>query len=139
MNPSFECAVTASFLRSGRVLSNASNCAALIAAAGTLLTHTLAARLSFAASFLCWPLACYFSLRVAIDASLFRDLGGAAADGGAALDDLLRTWGLARGKGGRTIAERGRGALKLWHRLIASVAAQLAAMVAGILIQAWVA
>jgi hypothetical protein len=139
MKPEFECAVTASFLRSGRVLSNCSNSAALIAAAGVFLAHAFAERLVFAASLLCWPVACYFGLRVAIDASVFRELAQQTADGGQALDALLRTWGLASKKPpDRTIAERSRGALKLWKRLIAVAAVQLATLAAGIMIQAWV-
>jgi hypothetical protein len=138
MKPEFECAVTASFLRSGRVLSNCSNSAALIAAAGLFLAHASAERLVFAASLLCWPVACYFGLRVAIDASLFRELAQQTADGGQALDALLRTWGLAGKLPDRTIAERSRGALRLWKRLIAVAAVQMATLAAGIMIQAWV-
>jgi hypothetical protein len=138
MKPEFECAVTASFLRSGRVLSNCSNSAALIAAAGVFLAHASAERRIFATSLLCWPVACYFSLRVAIDASLFRELGREPADGGQALDALLGAWGLAGKLPHRTIAERSRGALKLWKRLIAVAAVQLATLAAAIMIQAWV-
>ncbi len=45
--------------------------------------------------------------------------------------------GLANPKPGRTVAERSRGALRLWRRQMAAVAVQLAAMAAGLLAQAW--
>jgi hypothetical protein len=137
MKPDFECAIAASFLSSGRVLANIANCAALIAAAGSLLAHTLSARLLFATSLLCWPVACYFGLRVSIDARLFRELARAPDEGGQSLDDLLRAWGLGNAKSGRSLADRSRGALRLWKRLIAAVAVQLLVLSAGVLIQGW--
>ena len=135
MKPESECVVTASLLRSDRVLANASNCAAVMAALGLLLSHSEAARLLFAASILCWPVAVYLGVRVAIDASLFRDLAGELADGGQALDKLLRDRGLLRARPERTLAERSRGAIKIWKRMIAIVAVQLAVVVAAIVIQ----
>ena len=123
MKPEFECAFTASFLSSGHVLSNVSNCAALMAAAGILFTHT---RLLFAGSLLCWPLACYLAVRVAIDASLFQELAGAPADAGRELDEMLRV------PKERTISERSRGALQLWKYLILAVAVQLAILAAAL-------
>jgi len=102
MTPEWECVVTASFLRSGRVLSNVSNCGALIAGVGMLLAHAAAGRLLFAASIGCWPVACYFGLRVAIDAALFQELAGGPADGWHALDELLFT----RASRGRAENER---------------------------------
>ncbi len=137
MKPEFECAVAAGFLRSGQVLSNCANCAALIAAGGALLAHAPAARLLFTTSVLCWPAGCYFAMRVAIDARLFCELGREGAEGGQALDEVLHAWGLANPKPGRTVAERSRGALRLWRRQMAAVAVQLAAMAAGLLALAW--
>jgi len=137
MKPEFEFAVAAGFLRSGHALANCANCAALIAAAGALLAHAAAARLLFTASVLWWPAACYFGMRVAIDARLFRELGREGAEGGQALDELLRAWGLSNAEPGRSMAERSRGALRLWRRQMAAVAVQLAAMAAGLLVQAW--
>ncbi len=135
MKPEFECMVTASFLRSGRVLCNASNCAAVIAGVGILLAHAVAGRLLFAVSVFCWPIACYLGMRVAIDAALFRDLAGDPADGGHALDELLRAQGLLRARPERTTAERSRGGLRLWILLIVIVAIQLATLVAAMMIQ----
>ncbi len=138
MKPQFECAVAAGFLRSGGILLNASHCAALMAAAGALLAHALTARMLFAASILCWPAAGYFGLRVSIDARLFRELGRAPEEGGAALDELRRAWGMGGGKAGRSIGERSGGALRLWKRLAAAVGTQVALTAAAILIQAWI-
>jgi hypothetical protein len=123
MKPDFECGVTASFLSSGQLLCNASNCAAIIAAAGMFLTH---ARLWFAGSILCWPVACYLGIRVAIDASLFRELAVAPLDRGSELDEALRV------PPGRTISERSRGALRLWKGLIAAVVVQLSILAAAL-------
>ena len=136
MKPESECVVTASLLRSGQVLANASNCAAVMAAVGLLLSHVEAARLLFAASVLCWPMAVYLGVRVAIDASMFRDLSGELADGGQALDKLLRDRGLSRARPERTLAERSRAAIKIWKRMIVIVAVQLAIVAAAGVIQA---
>jgi hypothetical protein len=136
MKPESECVVTASLLRSGRVLASAGNCAAVMAAVGLLLSHAEAARLLFAASILCWPLAVYLGVRVAIDASLFRGLAGELAEGGQALDKLLRDRGLMRAKPERTLTERSRGAVRIWKRMIVIVAVQLTIVAAAVVIQA---
>ncbi len=137
LKPETECALAASFLRSGPMLANCSNCAALIAAAGAFVAHTLAARLAFAVSVLAWPVACYFGLRVAVDANLFADLARDPDANMQALDEALRAWGLAGGPSGRSIADRCKGAMRMWHRLIAAVSIQLTALVAGIIVEAW--
>ena len=136
MKPESECVVTASLLRSGQVLANAGNCAAVMAAVGLLLSHVEAARLLFAASILCWPMAVYLGVRVAIDASLFRDLAGELADGGQTLDKLLRDRGLMRARPERTLAERSRAAIRVWKHMIVIVAVQLAIVAAAVVIQA---
>jgi hypothetical protein len=138
MNPRFECGVTASFLSSGTSLAIASHCAALIGAVGVLLAHTIAARAVFVAPVLCWPGACYFALRVSIDASLFKELALVPDEGGPALDELLRRHGFAGAPLDRTITERSAGALKLWKRLIAVTAIQIVASLAAIMIEAFV-
>ena len=137
MKPQLECSLTAGFLRSGRLLANASNCAALIAAGGLfLLTRQLPARVAFAASLLCWPAACYCGLRVSIDARLFRELGRQPEEGAESLDGLLSAWGMGGGQPGRSIAGRAGGAIRWWRRLAAAVAVQLAAMAVGAIFQA---
>lgn len=72
MTLEFDGKVTASFLRSGQVVSNASNCAAVIAGVGLLLGRPGAGRVWFAASAVLWLVAVYLGLRVSIDAGLFR-------------------------------------------------------------------
>ena len=137
MNARFECGVTASLLSSGASLTTASNCAAVIGAVGSLLAHSTAARMIFLAPVLCWPAGCYFSVRVAIDASLFRELALADQDSGAALDELLRSRGLARERPNRTIGDRSQGAVKLWKRLIAITGLQIVASLAATIVEVW--
>jgi hypothetical protein len=84
-----------------------------------------------------WPAACYFGVRVAIDASLFRELALAGEDNGPALDELLRRRGLARGTPDRTISDRSHGAVKLWKRLIAITAIQVVTSVAAVIFEVW--
>lgn len=125
MKPEVECGLTASFLRSGRVLSNFSHFVALIAAGAILQNHT---RLWFAGSFLCWPIACYFSVRVAIDESLFRELAASPVDAARALDEVL-----SRAPGQRTVSDRSRGALRLWKFLISAVVLQFLLLAVALL------
>jgi hypothetical protein len=137
MNSRFECGATASLLSSGTSLTTASNCAAMVGAAGILLAHSSTARAILVAPVLFWPLACYFSLRVAIDASLFRELALADQDNATALDELLQQRGLARGRPGWTISDCSRGAVKLWKRLIAITGIQVATSVAAVIVAVW--
>ncbi len=135
MNPTFESGVTASLLNSGTSLTTASNCSAVIGAAGVLLGHSATAHAIFVVPVLFWPLACYFSIRVSIDASLFRELAAAGQDNGPALDELLRRLGLARKRSDRTVSDRSQGAMKLWRRLIAITGIQVATSVTAIVIE----
>lgn len=137
MKPELDGKVTARFLRAGRVVSNASNCAALIAGAGLLLGRPGAGRLFFAASAVLWLAAVYLGLRVAIDAGLFRDLAEAPEEGGRALDEWLRSRGLGQPARERSMEERSRGALRLWIRLLVVVVVQMAALAAGLVLNAW--
>ena len=137
MNPRFECAATASLLSSGASLTTATNCAAVVGAAGILLAHSATARAILVAPVLFWPVACYFDLRVAIDASLFKELALADQDNGPALDELLRRGGLTRGRPDRTISDRSQGAVKLWRRLIAIAGIQVATSVAAVIVEVW--
>lgn len=137
MKPELDGKVTASFLRAGRVVSNASNCAALIVGAGLLLGRPGAGRLFFAASAVLWLVAVYLGLRVAIDAGLFRDLAETPEDGGRALDEWLSSRGLGQPARERSMEERSRGALRLWIRLLVVVAVQMAALVVGLVLNAW--
>jgi hypothetical protein len=125
MKPELECGITASFLDSGKLLMNAAHCAALIAGGGMLLSDR---RLLFACSLICWPLVCYLGIRVAIDASLFRELANAPEEAVRALDEMLRV------PRARTFSQRSRGALRLWKRLIAAVAIQFAILAVALTI-----
>lgn len=136
MKPELECGLTASFLGSGRILSNVSNCAALIAGAGIFLAHQAGERLLYAVSILCWLIASYLGVRVAIDASLFRELAENPVEGGDTIDEFLRTRGLLRVKPARPLTERSHSALRLWTRMIVIVAVQLAISMAALIMQA---
>jgi hypothetical protein len=136
VKPEFDCGVIASVLDSGRSVAQAGHAAAVVAGLGVMLAHSSIARLIFAASILCWPAACYLAVRTRLDASLFRAIAGDPAEGSRRMDELLRSWGLIRAPKERTLDERMRGALALWRRQQVVFAIQLAALVAGILIQA---
>jgi len=131
MKRDFECAATASFLKSGSVLVGTSHCAAVIAAVAILLGDG-AARWCCAASWVCWPLACYLGLRVAFDASLFAKMD---EHSGAALDEVLVRWGMKKQAIDRSIAERSLGARRLWNRLAMTVGLQVAWLAIGLAMQ----
>ncbi|MGJ5816338.1 hypothetical protein [Paludibaculum fermentans] len=137
MKPELDGKLTASFLRSGRVVLNASNCAAVITGAGLLLGRPGAGRVWFAVSAVSWLAALYFGLRVAIDEGLFRALVEEPEESGRGLDEWLGSRGLGQPVRARSMEERSRGALRLWMRLLIAVGVQLAAMAAGLLLQAW--
>ena len=132
MRVGFESGVIASFLGSGRVLAGASHCAALIGAGGTLFARSAVAPLILAVPVLCWPAACYFGLRVTIDAALFDRLALEEEGSGEALDAMLRSCGLRKETPARSFSDRRQGALRLWKRQAAIVGIQIAAVVAGI-------
>jgi hypothetical protein len=77
MNAELDSRVTASFLESGQ-LANASHAAAVVAGFGAVAAHSAVAGFLFSSSMLCWLCECWFAVRVAIDASLFRRLAGGA-------------------------------------------------------------
>jgi hypothetical protein len=131
MKPDFECAATASFLGSGRVLVGASHCAAAIAGLASVLGDG-AGRWWYLGSWACWPLACYLGLRVAIDASLFEKMD---EQSGAALDEVLDRWGMRKQTKDRSIADRSLGARRLWKRLAMIVALQITVLAAGLVVQ----
>jgi hypothetical protein len=133
----FECRVTASFLESGRILANAGNCAAAGGVLGILLAHTLPARIVLASSMLCWPAVCYLAVRVAIDASLFRELS--REQDGDALDEVLRADGLRKKSQPplqpRSLAARRGGALRLWKRLMMVLTVQVAMLLGALIVE----
>jgi len=132
VKPDFECSVTASLLESGRVLASAGHAGAVIAGIGIAFARAPGVRMVFAASILCWLVECWLAVRVAIDASLFRDLALEPEDGGKKLDALLMGWGFGRNLKERSIADRSRGALALWRMQVAVLAIELTVVAAGV-------
>ena len=130
MDGDFDCKVTASFLDSGRVLANAAHAGAILAGLGCFISLAIAARAFFLISILFWFAGCWFAVRVAIDASLFRALTG--SEDLQKLDALLSRWRLVKQPKDRGIEDRSRGALRLWRRQATVLTLQLSALLAGI-------
>jgi hypothetical protein len=149
MSYDISCGLTASFLDSGRILANAGNAAAVVAGIGCIIAGPSCGRWVLAGSLLVWFVECWFAVRVAIDSSLLRVLAADPEEAGRQLDDLrsrpgagpLRPdtapsrpdaapFGTATVRE-RPIADRTRGAMKLWRKQIAALAIQLAALTAG--------
>jgi len=124
--------VAAGFLDSGRVLANAAHAAGAVAAIACLSRPHGLERLAIVASLLCWPVSCYFALRVAIDASLFRALAGDSEDGASHLDELLVRMRLRRRVVERSPMDRVNGALRLWRCQIVMLALQISPLILGL-------
>jgi hypothetical protein len=135
LSQNFDCEATASMLDSGRVLALASQAAALIAAISPW--NTLAHRLLFAVALVLWPLACWLAIRVAIDASLFRAMARDPEASARSLDTFLTAHGLAPAPSGRPLADRCRGALRLWRRLMFVAGLQMILVVSALLSNLW--
>lgn len=113
--------VVAGFLESGSNLALTSHAAALIAGFGAMVDLDDLSKLLCAVSLLCWLLSCWFSFRVAMDASLFRHLAGGGSDAFQRLDELLSNWGCRPRSKDRTIADRTRGPISLWRMEIGAL------------------
>ena len=124
MRAKFDCEVMAGLLESGRVLSHVANAAAIIAGIGGASILTV---VSLAA----WPIGSWYAVRVAIDRSLFRTLAANPEEGVEWLDSLLLDWKLVKVAGSRNIADRSRGALRLWRMQAAALVVQLATLAAA--------
>ena len=135
MRAGFDCEVTAGFLQSGRTLSNVANSAAIIAGIGCWWSHGLTGVL-LCVSLATWLVESWFGIRVAIDGSLFRTLAQNDGDGAEWLDSLLVDWKLIDMAQSRSMADRTRGALRLWRMQSAALAVQLAALAASLLVRA---
>jgi len=125
MSRNIGCAVTSSFLDSGRSIANAANAGAIVAGLGCLWDGRATSRSTLFASVIFWLIECWFAVRVSIDASLFRVLAEDDEEGAQRLDAILD-------RPGRPIEDRTRGALTLWRKQIAAFALQLATLAAGI-------
>ena len=119
-----DCAATAGVLDSGKMLAYASQAAAVAAALGSgVLPY---ARYVFGLSLWCWAVSCWFPVRVAIDASLFRAMAEEPAAGMRRLDELLNAWGFAPESAGRGFEERCGGAVRLWKLQAVSIVLTMA-------------
>ena len=125
MNPN----IAASFLRSGRTLANAANAAAVVAGVACFISNPAYTRILLAGSILLWFVECYYAMRVAIDASLFRAMSVDADAVARDLDAFLKR------SAGRPLQDRTRGALELWRRQIAALVVQLATLFAAIVLR----
>jgi hypothetical protein len=136
MNASLDDRITLSILESGQMLAWASHAAALVAGIGTAAAHSTVPRLVFGGTLLCWLVECWFAVRVAIDAALFRHLASEGDDRWRRLDELMDKWGLRRTNESRSTAERTRAAIGLWRRQAAALTVQLVMLIAAVLLQA---
>jgi hypothetical protein len=110
---SFDCRATAAFLRSGGAVAAAGHMAALM----TIVLKPDAWAIAI------WAVALYFGVRVRIDAEFFDILATYPVRH---LDNWLSTTGLRKGGAVRSIADRRRGAMRLWGGLLCSVVVQIA-------------
>src|SRR3989442_6302639 len=92
-------------------------------------------RAMFDGSLVWWLVECWFAVRVAIDASLFRHLAGEREDRWRRLDELVASWGLGKTAQGRSAADRSRGAMALWRMQAITLTIQLVLLIAAVLLQ----
>jgi hypothetical protein len=78
---------------------------------------------------MCWLAGCYLAARVAIDASLFRQLADDPSERCRDLDEWLHR------DTERTLTDRTRGALALWRWQVAVAVVQLMALAAALLLR----
>jgi len=125
----FDAQATASVLRAGGRVALASNAAAVL----TLLPLSKGGTAAWIAggSLLFWCAVVYLAVRVAMDARFFELLADERdAD---ELDAWLDSAGLKKRGAPRTMADRRRGALRLWLALTMVAAAQIGLIVVSIL------
>jgi len=125
---SFECLATAAVLRSGGSVALAGHTAAVMSAL-RIGKDPLASWIALG-SLLVWCFVAYLAVRVRIDAKLFELLATYPAE---QLDAYLASSGLKKTSPARTIAERRRGALRLWRALVLAVVAQISLLMLAIL------
>jgi hypothetical protein len=126
----FDCRATAAVLRSGSSMALVGHVAAVMSVL-SIGNGGLAAWIE-CGSMLAWCAVVYLAVRVKIDVLFFELL--AEDDRGGQLDGWLDATGLRKNVGPRTIEERRRGALRLWRRLAAAVATQIALMLTGLIL-----
>lgn len=136
MSAQLDSNLTASFLESGRTLAGLGNAAAVIAGLGSIAGHSKFGRLLFACSMFCWLAGCWFTVRVRIDAALFRQLAAEPESGWQRLDALLTAWGFLRTPIERSVEDRTRGAIALWRKQAFTLAIHLASLIVALLWEA---
>lgn len=117
---SFDCLATAALLRSTAPLIHASHAAALAA-----FLQFRSAPCLFAASLAAWCAVVALAVRLHFDAAAFDLIAGDPQKAAEHFDRFLVSAGLRRPSPPRPIAERCRGALRLWRMLLAAIALQL--------------
>jgi len=124
---SFDARATAAVLRSGSNIAMAGHVAAVL----SLLPISKGGLMAWIGlgSLLVWSAGVYLSIRVKIDAGFFELLAEHPAE---RLDRFLEATGLRRPLVSRTLADRRRGALRLWRALVFAVTAQIALVLAAI-------
>jgi hypothetical protein len=125
---SFDCRATAAVLRSGVNVTLAGQIAAVMSVL-PMWKGGAPAWIAYG-SVLVWCVAVYLGIRVKIDAQFFELLGTHPAG---QLDDWLKASGLRKNTRPRTIADRRRGALRLWRALVAVVTVQIALLLLALL------
>jgi len=135
MNTGLDEHITSIFLESGQTLALISHTAALVAGIGSAAAYSTVPRAMFGGSLVWWLVECWFAVRVAIDASLFRHLPGEGEDRWRRLDELVAGWGLGKTAQGRSAADRSRGAMALWRRQAVTLTIQLVMLIAAVLLQ----
>ena len=126
---SFDCRATAAVLRSGSSVALAGHVAGLMSVLA--MYHAGPPAWIACGALLVWCVVVYLSIRVKIDAGFFEVL---ATEQGDQLDAWLANTGLRKDTGPRTIAQRRRGALRLWRTLVAAVAIEVALALAAVIL-----
>lgn len=136
MNGDMDSRLAASFLESGSTLGMTSCAAAVIAGLGGVTAHSIAICLLYSTSLVVWLAECWFAVRVAIDASLFRCLGAEQEDAWQRVDELRSGWRFLQSREGRSAADRRRGAMALWRKQLIALTTQLTILTVAMVLQA---
>jgi hypothetical protein len=123
-----DCRATAALLRSGSSVALAGHLAAVMSVF-TVAAGGVAAWIATSAIAV-WCVVIYLAIRVNIDAGLLELLADKPAE---ELDEWFNATGIRKNIPHRTIAERRNGAVRLWKRLMAAVAVQIALLMLALL------
>lgn len=126
--------VAAALLDSGRTAALAGHVAKVLSVLTLLLAPVPPPISAFVALVLVvclWPAQCWYAVRGAVDASLFRVLG---PDPGSldSLDSSLARWRLGPARAPRSAGERATAALRIWRRHLAIVGVQASLLLLGL-------